>query len=198
MEGNARLTALIGLLLLVLLFIEGITILRIRPLFPIHAFVGLLLVPPVLLKLASTGYRFVRYYTGSTSYRAAGPPRPIPRMIAPVLVASTIGLFSTGIVLLFVGPVGGEVWKQLHTLIFFVWFSVMAVHVLAYLGRTPRLALADLGPQEDRGTSNLTAGRITRQGLLVGSLLLGLALAIALIPWDASWIHLLTRLRPER
>ena len=28
-------------------------------------FIGLLLVPPVLLKLASTGYRFVRYYSGA-------------------------------------------------------------------------------------------------------------------------------------
>jgi hypothetical protein len=197
-EGNAHLTALIGLVLLVLLFAEGLTILSVRRLFTIHAFVGLLLVPPVLLKLASTGYRFVRYYTGSPTYRATGPPRPIPRIIAPILVACTIGLFGTGIVLLFVGPSGGETWKSLHTLFFLVWFGVMAVHVLAYLGRARRLALADLGMQGDRGTSTLTAGRMTRQGLLVGSLLLGVTLAIVLIPWDASWIHVLTRIRPDR
>ena len=42
-----------------------------------HMFIGMVLIPPVLLKLASTGYRFVRYYTGSQAYRAKGPP-PLP------------------------------------------------------------------------------------------------------------------------
>jgi hypothetical protein len=179
--------------LLVLLFVEGLTLLSIRRLFTVHAFVGLLLVPPVLLKLSSTGYRFVRYYTGSSTYRAAGPPRPIPRIIAPVLVACTIGLFGTGIVLLFVGRSGSDPWKSLHTLFFLGWFFVMSIHVLAYIGRAPRLALADLGSRGNRAAGSLMAGRMTRQGLLVGSLLLGLVLAIVLIPWDASWIHDLTR-----
>src|SRR6266700_2655738 len=40
----------------------------------LHMFVGLLLIPPVALKLASTGYRFVRYYTASPAYRRKAPP----------------------------------------------------------------------------------------------------------------------------
>ena len=53
-------------------------------------FVGLLLIPPVVLKLASTGYRFVRYYAGARAYREKGPP-PLPlRLLAPVLVASAL------------------------------------------------------------------------------------------------------------
>ena len=49
-------------MLLVLLAVEGVTILFLRPLLSVHIFVGMLLIPPVALKLGSTGYRFVRYY----------------------------------------------------------------------------------------------------------------------------------------
>ena len=58
--------------LLVLLAIEGATIPWIRPLLSVHIFVGMLLLGPVALKLATTGYRFARYYTGGpdTSARA--------------------------------------------------------------------------------------------------------------------------------
>jgi len=44
-DGNARLTGAIGLLLLVVLFVEGITILQVRQLITVHIFVGLVLVP---------------------------------------------------------------------------------------------------------------------------------------------------------
>ena len=59
-EGNARLTGMTGAVLILLLAAEGATILRIRGLISVHIFFGMLLIPPVLLKLASTGYRFVR------------------------------------------------------------------------------------------------------------------------------------------
>ena len=35
--------------------------------------IGMVLIPPVALKLGSTGYRFARYYLGSPVYRAKGP-----------------------------------------------------------------------------------------------------------------------------
>ena len=43
-EGNEQLTAIVGLLLIVLLAVIGVTILRIRQLISIHLFVGLLLI----------------------------------------------------------------------------------------------------------------------------------------------------------
>ena len=49
-EGNARLTALTAIVLFVLLAVEGVSILAIRPLLSLHVFVGLLLIPPVALK----------------------------------------------------------------------------------------------------------------------------------------------------
>jgi hypothetical protein len=67
-EGNARLTATTGVLLIVLLAVEGVTILFIRPLISMHVFVGLMLVPPVALKLGSTG--------GTSSATRPQPLRP--------------------------------------------------------------------------------------------------------------------------
>ena len=58
-----------------LLAVLGVTIVRLRPLLSEHLFVGMLLVPPVLLKMGSTGYRFARYYTGDRSYRRKGRRR---------------------------------------------------------------------------------------------------------------------------
>ncbi|MGZ4175234.1 MAG: hypothetical protein ACXVUX_03315, partial [Solirubrobacteraceae bacterium] len=58
-EGNERLTVLTGALLIVLLAVLGITIVRIGQLLWLHLFLGLVLIGPVALKLASTGYRFM-------------------------------------------------------------------------------------------------------------------------------------------
>jgi len=60
-EGNERLTASAGALLLLLLVAEGVTILFIGPLLSAHVFIGMLLIPPVALKLGVTGWRFARY-----------------------------------------------------------------------------------------------------------------------------------------
>jgi hypothetical protein len=64
-EGNEILTSAIAVVLTGLLVAEGVTIVHMRGLVSTHMFVGMVLVPPVLLKLASAGYRFLRYYTGS-------------------------------------------------------------------------------------------------------------------------------------
>ena len=73
-EGNARLAGLNGLLLVAVLALEGATILRIRQR---ARLVGVLLVGPVLLKCASTVYRFIRYYAAARAYRQKGPPQPM-------------------------------------------------------------------------------------------------------------------------
>ncbi|MGH7497740.1 MAG: hypothetical protein ACREL3_02695, partial [Gemmatimonadales bacterium] len=66
--GNARLTGAAAAAQLVLLAAEGATIPFIGPLLGPHIFIGMLLIPPVLLKLGSTGYRFARYYTHAEPY----------------------------------------------------------------------------------------------------------------------------------
>jgi hypothetical protein len=54
--ANARLTASNAVVLLALLAAEGVTILRVRALLTPHVFIGIVLIPPVLLKVASTGW----------------------------------------------------------------------------------------------------------------------------------------------
>lgn len=186
-EGNARLTALVGLVLLVLLFVEGMTILSVRGMLSVHIFVGLMLIPPLVLKTASTGYRFARYYLRNPQYRAAGPPYLLLRVIAPVLLACTVGLFGTGVALLVTGPQGGDTWRQLHQLFFFGWFWLMTIHVLAYTPRAARLGLSDL--LRRRSDTRGVSGAVTRQSLVLGSICLGIVIAVVFLPHDASWLH---------
>ena len=72
--GNARLTGGVAAALLVLLAAEGATIPFIGQLLGPHIFIGMLLIPPILLKLASTGYRFARYYSGNPPFVRKGRP----------------------------------------------------------------------------------------------------------------------------
>lgn len=184
-EGNHRLTALTAVVLLILLFFEGLTILALRLLIVPHVFLGMLLIPPILLKLASTGYRFARYYTHARSYVEAGPPQILLRLMAPILVAATAALFATGLVLLFGGP-GQDIWRRLHILAFLGWFGLMSVHVLAYVWRLPFLALPEVGLGRLVGKSPLP-GWLSRDGLVVGSIILGVLLAVATFHWDTAW-----------
>src|SRR5947208_11750958 len=78
-EGNHRLTALTGILLVPLLGLIYGTGLLMHVFWHVHYIVGFVLIPVVVLKLASTGYRMIRYYTGSAVYRAAGPPDLLSR-----------------------------------------------------------------------------------------------------------------------
>jgi hypothetical protein len=129
--------------LLVLLAAEGFTILSLRQMLTAHFFIGMLLLGPVALKLGSTFYRFTRYYTGSAPYRRKGPPAPLLRLLGPVVVAATVGVFGSGIMLAVVGPGHPWPWTFLHKGFFVVWFGAMAIHVLAYLWRIPGLIAAD-------------------------------------------------------
>ena len=73
--GNERLTALAGAVLLVLILVELVSSANLHALLPLHVFVGVLLAGPLVVKLGSTGYRFVRYYTRSPAYVRSGPHR---------------------------------------------------------------------------------------------------------------------------
>ncbi len=182
-EGNARLTGMTGFVLLALLAVEGVTILAIRPLLSLHVFIGLLLIPPVALKLASTGYRFLRYYKRDAEYVRNGPPVLLMRMlVAPGLVAATFVVFATGVALLAIGPGGGIV-LGLHKASFFVWLGAFGIHVLAYALRVPGLVAADWG----RGSG--TSGAPLRIGIVVLALLVGLTLALAVLPVAGPWLH---------
>ena len=81
-----------------------------------HYVLGLLVVPPVVLKLGSTGYRVLRNYTGSAAFRLAGPPPVVLRFITgPILVVATVATLVTGIELWLVGLRYGSGWTTAHT-----------------------------------------------------------------------------------
>jgi hypothetical protein len=168
--GNEQLTAAVATVLLVLLAVEGVTLLRIDGLMTVHAFVGMLLIPPVALKLASTGWRMLRYYLHGEEYVRRGPPHVALRvLVAPAIVASTAVLFATGVVLLVRDQTSGLV-VGLHKASFLVWFGATSVHVLAHGLRLPRLLRLRL------------PGVALRLGLVGATLGAGAALAVATLP----------------
>lgn len=168
--GNEQLTALAGILLVVFLAVEGATLLNLRALLTVHAFVGMFLLPIVALKVLSTGWRMLSYYLGREEYVRRGPPAfPLRVVVAPVMVASTIALFGTGVYLLAVHEVHGTA-VGLHKASFIVWLASTSIHVLARLvrmsealrGRYPGLAL--------------------RLGLVALTLLAGTVVALSTLP----------------
>lgn len=172
-------------MLLVLLAVEGATIPFIGSLLGPHIFVGVLLVPPLLLKLGSTGYRFARYYTGSAAYRAKGPP-PFPmRLLAPGVVLTSLALFGTGIALLVSGPESGRL-VLLHKASFIAWFGLMALHVLGHLLELPRLALPDW--RRVGGHEAALAGAGLRLAVLFSVAIAGVTLALATISLAGPWL----------
>ena len=70
--GNAPLTALAGIALLVLFLVECVTLLSLDQMISVHILVGAMLVPLALLKTATTGWRIVRYYAGARQRARAG------------------------------------------------------------------------------------------------------------------------------
>jgi hypothetical protein len=181
-KGNEILTSAVAAILTILLIVEGITILRIGGLLRQHMFVGLVLVPPVLLKLASTGYRFMRYYGGSRAYREKGAP-PLPlRLLAPVLVIGTVAVFSTGVWLLLLGHRSDQV-VLLHKVAFFVWGAVFGIHFIAHLPLVLRSLRNDWAPIRRRAVPG--AGM---RGLLVAvSLTAGIVTALSLLGMIGGW-----------
>ncbi len=182
--GNARLTGGVAAALLVLLAAEGATIPFIGPLLGPHVFIGMLLIPPVLLKLASTGYRFARYYSGNPPYLRKGPPNIALRVLAPGVVLTTLALFGTGVVLLIDGP-PSDTLVFAHKLSFVAWVALMTLHVLGHVLEVPALALPDWrrsGPREAQ-----LAGAGARTITLGLALLAGVTLALltysAADPW---------------
>jgi hypothetical protein len=179
-EGNERLTAMTGTVLLVLLAAEGFTILSLGQMLTLHFFLGMLLLGPVALKAGSTIYRFTRYYAGSTRYRRKGPPELMMRLIGPVVIASTAVMFGSGIALTVTGPAGRQPWLFLHKASFVIWFCVMTTHVLVYLPRLPRLIAAEFPPA-------VLGGRGMRLSLLAASLFAGLVIAALTVHLATPW-----------
>jgi hypothetical protein len=184
--GNERLTAMTGAVLLVLLAAEGVTILFRQRLLTAHFFVGMLLIGPVLLKMGSTGYRFVRYYSGASPYVRKGPPALLLRLLGPVIVLTSLGVIGSGIALALTGPgPGAATWLFLHKATFILWFGAMFVHVIWYAPQLPRLLRP--GPDGRARVRAGLAGAGRRWLLLTAALASGLVIALATYHLATPW-----------
>lgn len=178
-RANARLTGYTAVALLPPLAAVWITGLIVRRALDAHILVGLLLVPPVVLKLGSVGYRFVRYYTREPRYVAAGPPSLPMRLLGPVVVLLTVAVFATGVELWLFGSRLGRQWMPLHHASAYLWFAATVVHAGTYLRHALRLAAAD--------SRDHLAGTFTRRSMVAASLLLGAVLAVVLLPFPSPF-----------
>ena len=190
--GNARLTAWTGLLLLALFIAEVVTLLDIRGLISWHIVIGVLLVPPALLKTGSTGWRILRYYTRDRPYRNAGPPPTLLRILGPLVVISTLAVLGSGLALIAAGPdasrrtllqtLGLRVDAvTIHQVTFIIWGVATGLHTLARLLPALRLtASRQTAPQS-------VPGRYRRAAIIAATLMVAAAAAIIVLGAAAAW-----------
>lgn len=172
-----------GAVLLAGFAVEGVTVLEVHRLLLVHFLVGLILIGPVLLKIASTTYRFIRYYTGSAPYVRKGPPAPVLRVLGPLVVLASLAVLGTGVVLAVVGPARGP-WLFLHKVSFILWFGVLTIHVLNYAPRLPGMLAARSAAG---GRSIAVPGGAARWLLLAASLAVGIGVAAVTMQMSAKW-----------
>jgi hypothetical protein len=181
------LTAAVGVLVLAPVVVEvGTILLGVHTFMSLHVFVGLALIPAVLLKLLSTGWRFIRYYTRSREYVALGPPQIAMRMLAPLFVAATIALFGSGVAMGLLHGHSLQDARRIHGPVSVIWLALLGLHVLVYLGRALRRAAADVQPT----TRRHARGAAARAGTLAAALICGLVLGGATVPAQHRWINL--------
>jgi hypothetical protein len=194
--GNARLTAWTGLVLLVLIVAELVTLLDVHGLLRWHVVIGVLLIPVALLKTASTGWRILRYYTGSRPYRRAGPPPLALRVLGPLVVGTTLVLLGSGVLLVAVGEERGRATLVtllgqridllgVHQGLFVVFAVVTGLHVLARLG--PALALATVGVRRRTGPAERVPGARRRAVAVAATLAAAGVAAGLLLPLASGW-----------
>jgi hypothetical protein len=189
--GNVLLTAWTGLVLLGLSLAELLTLFDVQGLISWHVALGALLVPPAVMKTASTGWRMARYYLGSPMYRRAGPPPLLLRLLGPLVVVSTLGLLATGTLLVLLGEEQAHQslvtllgfradWVTLHQGFFAVWVGAVGLHLL---GRIVPALRATVAP----GSTSAVPGRWTRLLWFLAMVASAAALAVVLVRADASW-----------
>lgn len=192
--GNARLTAWTGAILFVLFVAELVTLLDVRGWISWHVALGVLLVPPALLKTASTGWRFLRYYTRGRPYVEAGPPIMPLRLLGPLVVVTTLGLLGSGLVLIALGAersrqngVLGFSWVNIHQAFFIGCGVALGLHFLARA--VPALMLISGRRKEEPGAAGRIPGGAARLAVIVLSLAVAGVTTALVLPAASSWQH---------
>jgi hypothetical protein len=191
--GNALLTAWTGLILLALFIVELGTLLDLGRFLNWHVVVGVLLVPPALLKTGSTGWRILGYYTRRTPYRRAGPP-PLPlRLLGPWVVLGTLAVLGSGLALIAFGPQSSRTGfltlfgyhvdaVGVHKAAVVAWAAVVGLHTSGRLIPALRIVTAS----RRRGLH--VPGGIPRLTLLITTLLVAAIAAAMLLGLANPWL----------
>jgi hypothetical protein len=189
-EANARLTGSTGAVLLLLFAAEVATVvLGVRSVLTLHVMLGLVLVPPLLVKICSVSWRFFLYYRHDEAYRRKGPPAPALRVLGPVLLATTLVLFVSGITLLLAPTAFGGTMKQIHGITFYLWLLLVLAHVIVHARDLRHLAAKDWLHR----TRTMVPGARVRQLVVLATLAAGLALALSLVAHVGAYQHLLIK-----
>jgi hypothetical protein len=184
--GNERLTAAVGLLVLAPVAVEVATILfGVHTFMSVHVFVGLALIPAVLLKLGTTGWRFVRYYTRGSAYVEQGPPQMAMRLLAPLFVAATVVLFGSGVAMGILHGRALQVARNLHGPASVIWLLLLGLHVVVYLKRALSRTAEDL-PSTRKPMRGSRARAYALATVVAGGLLLG----VVTVPTQHHWVDL--------
>lgn len=191
--GNARLTAWAGLAVLLGFVAEGVTLISVGHFITAHILIGAFLIPLVLLKTATTGWRMARYYLGSADYREAGPPPLLLRILGPFVVVTGLAVLGSGLALV---ALGGSTYSTIvqiagfqinaltiHQAAFVAWFIATGLHVIGRAVPAVQLA-AGSGPHGRR-----IPGDLGRTAVLAGTILLGVAVALFVVHLSADWTH---------
>lgn len=181
--GNEALTSWTGLLLLPLLGLVGLTGVAFGSLWRAHFVVGIILVPVLGMKLATTTYRAIRYYTGSKRYRAAGPPELAARILAPILIAATVIAMWSGIVM-WLNNNQDQPWSTIHTDAVVIMGGLVGIHVLLYVPKALRSVFGELSQMRQRGH------RATlRLSIVTASLVVGIVVGFVIQPSSPFPVH---------
>ena len=189
--GNARLTAWAGLLLLAGFLAECFTLLSLHSMLSAHILIGAVLVPLVLLKTGTTGWRIIRYYLGSEAYRTAGPPPLLLRLLGPFVVLTGLAVLGSGLALI---PLGNASYNTIvtfagqridpltvHKICFVLWLVVTGAHVLA---RTIPAVQLSGGRREPR-----LPGRTARAALVIATLAASLVTGVIVVNLPTDWTN---------
>jgi hypothetical protein len=186
-DGNERLTAAVGIILVALTVLElGTLVLGLQTFLHWHVFIGLVLLPPIAVKLASTGWRFARYYTRNEAYRVRGAPQLFMRLLAPLLVLFTLLLFGSGVVMGFAHGHTLQLARRVHGPAAFLWTVILGIHVLVYTPRALQAVAGDLRARTRRRVANAWL----RAYIVAVAILTGLIVGVATLPVQHDWLHL--------
>lgn len=174
--SNLILTSHAGLVILFLLVLLYFTGLEFAPLRGVHFGLGFALIPILLVKLGSTGWRAVNYYFDRDPYRAAGPPWLLPRVMALPLTLCAVMATISGVVLWATGTDRGT-WATVHICSVISLAAVVVVHLIIYTRKAFRAS-----------TRSLEETRTTKQErIMVWALLVALVVGAAAVGLEPTW-----------